>query len=252
MESEIKKIVKKLKNSKYCVALTGAGISTESGIPDFRSKDSGIYNYVSENVFSIELFYTQPEIFYNFARKWLAQVITKKPNKAHYALAKLENKGILKCIITQNIDGLHHKAGSQKVYEVHGNIRTSHCLKCGKEFDFTYVKNELIDKNNIPVKCNLCGGIIKPDVVFFGEQLPQDFMSAIEESKKADLMLVLGTSLTVYPVAMLPEYCDGELIIINNEPTPLDSRATVVINKPLGETFELIEMELAHVADYFV
>ena len=240
MEENIKKIVQKLKKSKYCVAFTGAGISTESGIPDFRGR-KGIYNYVSEDVFSIEMFYKQPEMFYRFAREWLGEIITKTPNKAHIMLAKLEKYGILKSVITQNIDGLHQKAGSKVVYEIHGHIRTAHCLKCGKEFDFQYVKEELVDKNNIPVKCKFCGGIIKPDVVFFGEPLPEDLSKAIEEVQKADLMFILGTSLTVYPAAMLPEYCSGELIIINKDPTPLDSHASVVLHKPLGECFELID-----------
>lgn len=240
MEDKIKDIIKKLKESKYCVAFTGAGISTESGIPDFRGRN-GIYNYISEDVFSIEIFYKQPEIFYKFAREWLGEIITKTPNRAHIVLAKLEKYGILKSIITQNIDGLHQKAGAKIVYEIHGNIRTAHCLKCGRKFEFQYIQVELVDKNNIPVRCKFCGGIIKPDVVFFGESLPEDLSKAIEEARNADLMLILGTSLTVYPAAMLPEYCSGELIIINKDSTPLDSRASVVLHKPLGECFELIE-----------
>ncbi len=238
-QDKIKKIVELLKNSNYATAFTGAGISTESGIPDFRSKN-GIYSYVSENIFSLELFYKKPEVFYEFASKYLFDILSKKPNKAHIVLAKLEQKGYLKCVITQNIDNLHQKAGSKRVYEVHGSFNTSTCLRCGKKFDFNYLVTELKNKK-IPVLCDECKGVIKPDVTFFGESLPEDFTLATAEAQKSDFMFVLGTSLVVYPAAFIPTYVNGSIVIVNKEETPLDSRAEVVIHDSLTKVFADIE-----------
>lgn len=234
------KIAEKIKASKYCVILTGAGISTESGIPDFRSKGSGLYNFIPEETFSIELFMKEPEVFYNFAKEWLPEIITKEPNFAHIAVAKLEEMGFVKCIITQNIDGLHQKAGAKNVLEIHGNFRISHCLKCGKEYKLDYIKTNLLEKNIVPVKCKICDGLVKPDITFFGEMLPDDFEKAILESKKSDLMLILGSSLKVYPAAFLPDYCKGEIVIINNEATEFDNNASIVWHKRLSEAFKEI------------
>ncbi|MBN1899236.1 MAG: NAD-dependent protein deacylase [Spirochaetes bacterium] len=237
--SRVEQLGKRLKQCKYGVALTGAGHSTESGIPDFRSPD-GLYSQISEDVFSIDLFMIKPEIFYAFSKTFLLSILQKNPNQAHVFLADLERRGFLKCIITQNIDGLHQKAGSKRVLQIHGQIQTSHCLGCHKEFDIEYIKDELLEKNQNPVRCNLCSGIVKPDITFFGESLPPDYQKASEEIKKADLLLICGTSLTVYPAALLPRLCSGDIIIINRDPTPMDDEAKIVIHGSLTETFKML------------
>jgi NAD-dependent deacetylase len=243
MLEKIKEIVKSLKNSNYAVVFTGAGISTESGIPDFRTPGKGLYSFIPEETFSLTVFKEEPEVFYKFAQKWFSEFLTVEPNFAHTAIAQLEKMGIVKAVITQNIDSLHIKAGSKNVYEIHGHFRTSHCLNCNKVYSLDYVKTNLIDKKIIPLRCELCNGLIKPDIIFFGEMLPEDFEKSIEEVKKSDLLLILGTSLKVYPAAFLPSFCKGEIIIINKEKTDFDERAKIVLNKNLVEVFKEIMKE---------
>lgn len=234
MIEEFKKIIE---NSNNIVFFGGAGVSTESGIPDFRSKD-GLYNqkydYPPELILSHTFFYNNTEEFYKFYKDKMNS-LKYEPNITHIKLKELEDKGKLKCIITQNIDGLHALAGSKNVLEIHGTIYKNHCIKCNKEYSAEYVFNS----NGIP-RCN-CGGIIKPDVVLYEEPLNESFEEAIRYIQNCDTLIVGGTSLTVYPAASLIRYFKGKnLILINKDKTPYDNIATLVINKKLGEVFKEI------------
>lgn len=216
-------------SAKSIVALTGAGISTGSGIPDFRSA-SGIYSDDKNvNVFDLDAFRRDPSIFYTFAREFYPQVHQAQPNAAHRALAAIEQL----TVITQNVDDYHQRAGSDPVYTVHGNYIFSTCQSCGAR-----VKTEklfpAIGRGDIP-HCH-CGGVYKPDITFFGEMLPeQQWDASISAISRADLVLVLGTSLTVNPAAGLPQYrpFNSKLVIINQDPTPLDYKADLVIHDDL-------------------
>jgi NAD-dependent deacetylase len=218
------------------VALTGAGISTGSGIPDFRSA-SGIYsNERNVNVFDLDAFHRDPSIFYNFAREFYPRVRDARPNAAHRALARWENT----TVVTQNVDDYHQRAGSAPVYTVHGNHIQSTCQSCGGQ-----IKTEelfpTIGNGDIP-HC-ICGGIYKPNITFFGEMLPEyDWNAAVRAMSKADLVLVLGSSLTVYPAAGLPGYrpWNATLAIVNQEPTPLDPEAQLVLHGDLCEVMESV------------
>ena len=211
----------------------GAGVSTESGIPDFRSVD-GIYNmkydYPPEEILSHEFFFEKTEEFYRFYRDKL-YCPNAAPNGAHKALAALEREGRLSAVVTQNIDGLHQAAGSEKVFELHGSVKRNFCVKCGRFYDEDFVMNS----EGIP-RCE-CGGIVKPDVVLYGECLDSDTIEgALTAIADADLLIVGGTSLTVYPAAGFVSYFKGEdLVLINRDPTPLDSKASLVIRDPVGE-----------------
>lgn len=234
MIEEFKKIIE---NSNNIVFFGGAGVSTESGIPDFRSRD-GLYNqkydYPPELILSHTFFYNNTEEFYKFYKDKMNS-LKYEPNITHIKLKELEDKGKLKCIITQNIDGLHALAGSKNVLEIHGTIYKNHCIKCNKEYSAEYVFNS----NGIP-RCN-CGGIIKPDVVLYEEPLNESFEEAIRYIQNCDTLIVGGTSLTVYPAASLIRYFKGKnLILINKDKTPYDNIATLVINKKLGEVFKEI------------
>lgn len=224
-----------LKESGRTVFLGGAGVSTASGIPDFRSahglymqKKSGI-SY--EEMLSIDYYRAHTEEFYDFMRNVMLYP-DARPNPAHYALAKLEQDGLLEVVITQNIDGLHQAAGSKNVIELHGNEDRYICQKCGKVYDMRYV----MDQEGVP-RCS-CGGGLKPDVVLYGETLNEgDLGRAVQYALDADLMLVGGTSLVVYPVAGLVQYLrrDARLVILNRDPTPCDSRAQLIIREDLSE-----------------
>lgn len=211
----------------------GAGVSTESNIPDFRSTD-GLYNqqydYPPETILSHTFYVRKTEEFYRFYRnKMLAP--GAKPNKAHLALAKLEREGRLKAVITQNIDGLHQAAGSREVLELHGSVHRNHCLRCGKFYGLEAIENS----SGIP-RCS-CGGMIKPDVVLYEEGLDMDVLNrAVNYISRADVLIVGGTSLTVYPAARLIDYYRGhKLVLINRDATALDSRADLVISGKIGE-----------------
>jgi NAD-dependent deacetylase len=215
------------------VALTGAGISTGSGIPDFRSA-SGIYsNEKNVNVFDLDAFFRDPSIFYNFAYEFYPQVRGAQPNAAHCALADWQKRGKEVTVITQNVDDYHQRAGSEPVYTVHGNHIQSTCQSCG----FVTKTEELysaIERGEIP-HCD-CGGVYKPNITFFGEMLPEyDWNASVQAMTEADLVLVLGTSLSVYPAASLPGYrrWNARLVIINRDPTPLDNEAQLVIHEDL-------------------
>lgn len=216
----------------------GAGVSTESGIPDFRSKD-GLYNqkyqYPPEEILSHTFFIENTEEFYKFYTAKLNS-LKYKPNITHFKLVELEKIGKLKSIVTQNIDGLHHKAGSKVVYELHGSVLRNYCLKCHKAYDAQFV----FETNGIP-KCT-CGGIIKPDVVLYEEELDDIVVdSAINAISSADMLIVAGTSLTVYPASGFIRYFKGKyLIIINKDKTSYDERADLVINDSLGNVFKYL------------
>ncbi len=218
-------MLRELRGVGSAVVLTGAGVSTASGIPDFRGP-GGIYSKVSPEVFDIDSFMSHPERYYRIEREILREALDVKPNVTHILIAKLEKMGLIEAVITQNIDGLHRKAGSSKVIELHGNISTGSCLRCGRRF-----RREEIDKMlravDVP-RCE-CGGIIKPDVVFFGEMLPpQALNEGMRLAAESDLMVVMGSSLVVHPAATLPSITvrnGGKLIIVNRGETTLDHLA---------------------------
>ena len=224
--------------SSSIVFFGGAGVSTESGIPDFRSVD-GLYHqkydYPPETILSHTFWEENPEEFYRFYRDKLI-VKGAKPNAAHLRLAKLEQKGKLRAVVNQNIDGLHQMAGSENVLELHGSIYRNHCKKCGREYGLDAVKNS----EGVP-KCE-CGGIIKPDVVLYGENLNDDVMNrAAKAINEAQVLIVGGTSLSVWPAASLIDYFRGNhLIVINKTQAERDSFADLVIREPIGEVFSQI------------
>ncbi len=240
MNDKIKKLNEILSKSHSAVFFGGAGVSTESGIPDFRSVD-GLYNqkykYPPETILSSDFFFSQTKEFYRFYRDKML-CLDAKPNGAHIKLAEMEQKGKLSAVITQNIDGLHQKAGSKKVYELHGSVHRNYCRKCGKLFDAEY----MLKSEGVP-HCD-CGGLIKPDVVLYGEQLDDNVVTgAVNAIAKADTLIIGGTSLVVYPAAGLINYFRGNnLVIINMSPTSADSSADLLIESKIGEVFGQINI----------
>ncbi len=236
MDNKIEEILKLIDNSNNIVFFGGAGVSTESGIPDFRSKD-GLYNqkydYPPEEILSHSFFMNNISEFFKFYREKMNS-LKYKPNITHRKLAELERVGKLKAVVTQNIDGLHQKAGSKKVFELHGSIYKNHCMKCHKFYSAEYV----FDSKDIP-RCT-CGGIIKPNVVLYEEGLDENtYNNAIISIQNADMLIVGGTSLTVYPASGLINYFRGNnLVLINRDTTPFDNVAALVINESLGKVFE--------------
>ena len=229
MNTDCRVFLELLSSAKHCVVLTGAGISTLSGIPDFRGKN-GFYKRTdidTEKIFDIHYFRRDPDYYYTHARDFIYDLDEKEPNIVHTELARLESMGIVKAILTQNIDLLHQKAGSRRVLELHGSPSRHYCFDCGKVYPFEEIVAMLGSGNN--VRCSVCGGIVKPEIVFFGEPLDSDILGqADDEAQAADVMVVLGSSLTVYPAAALPEMAarrGGKLAIVNADPTPLDSMA---------------------------
>jgi len=221
------------RKAKRAVVLTGAGISTPSGIPDFRSEGTGLWSRDEPmEVASLSAFRTSPERFFNWFHPLASQIFNAKPNAAHMALAEMEESGCLQAIVTQNIDALHQKAGSKHVVEMHGTCRTLSCTECFKQFESELLLQPYLEMGKIPL-CPSCNGILKPDVILFGEQLPQSaWIEAQRVARQCDLMLVAGSSLEVLPVAGLPMQAldrGAHLIVINNTPTYLDVRADVVI-----------------------
>lgn len=231
MENKLQELICKSGN---IVFFGGAGVSCESGIPDFRSTD-GLYNqtyrYPPEEILSHHFFLQQPEEFFRFYRDKMLYP-DAKPNDAHLALAKLEKCGKLKAIVTQNIDGLHQAAGSRNVLELHGSVHRNHCTGCGR----AYSLEEVMHAEGIP-RCSRCNGIIKPDVVLYEESLDEDtLMKSIRAISQAELLIVGGTSLNVYPAAGLLRYFKGDdLVVINKTPTPADSAASLVIQDSIGK-----------------
>lgn len=232
-----------LRKAEQGWALTGAGISTASGIPDFRGPQGLWRQYNPEEVSTITGFYRNPQAFYAFWLKRFQVIAQAQPNIGHKLLAALEKKGVLKGVITQNIDGLHQRAGSQRVLEVHGHARSGTCLSCGRNYSLEWMATEVQGRGE--ARCQ-CGGLVKPDVVLFGEPLTPAFEEAQRELSKADLLFVLGTSLTVWPVAGLVPYAlshGARLIIANAEPTPYDLYSDVLLRGDLVMMSELLAQE---------
>lgn len=224
-----------IEESSNIVFFGGAGVSTESGIPDFRSVDglySLKYDYPPEQMLSHDFFVRKPEEFFRFYRDKIL-VTDIEPNPAHLKLAQWEAEGKLKAIVTQNIDGLHQKAGSEVVYELHGSIHRNFCRKCGK----FYTAQQLMEMDNVP-KCS-CGGIIKPDVVCYGESLNSGVLhAAMDAIARADMLIIGGTSLVVYPAAGLIDLFEGKhLVLINKTATQRDAMADLIIREPIGKVF---------------
>lgn len=225
-----------------CVALTGAGVSTESGIPDFRSPTGIWARYDPMEYATIDAFRRDPVKVWDFYARRLEVLKDAEPNPAHLALAELERRGLVEAVITQNIDRLHERAGSRNLLEVHGSIRTSRCLRCGERVPFDEIVR-LLEHAPAP-PCPRCGRILKPDVVMFGELMPErEIERAFELARSAGLLLVVGSSLEVYPVAALPQEtldAGGALAIVNKGPTPYDDRAEVVIDAPAAATLQAV------------
>lgn len=236
-----------LKESRYAVALTGAGISTPSGIPDFRSPGTGLWEKVDPvEVATIWAFTAAPRKVFDFLAPLEQLLARAEPNSAHQALAQLEAKGRLKAVITQNIDGLHQKAGSQNVIEVHGNTRQVVCLRCRKKEPMEVFRQMMAKGQSDPryYPTCACGGLLKPDVTLFGEALPEEAMAqALAHARSADAFLVAGSSLTVQPAASLPQLATengARLLIVNLQPTPLDDKADALIRAPAEEALPLL------------
>ena len=240
--TKIEKLQNLIDSSSRIVFFGGAGVSTESGIKDFRSVDglySQTYKFPPEAILHRDFFRSRPQDFYDFYRaKMICDGVF--PNAAHKKLAELERAGRLSCVITQNIDGLHTEAGSKTVYELHGSIHRNYCVKCGQTYPLAHIKN----CEGVP-KCT-CGGIVRPDVVLYGEGLDSDTVDlAITAISESDLLIVGGTSLMVYPAAGLLSYYRGkELVLINRDATAYDSEATLIIREPIGKTLEQIKANL--------
>lgn len=239
MEDQIQRAVQCIKESKGIMVLTGAGISTESGIPDFRSPGTGLWEKMDPmEALSTKTLLNHPEKFYRQGFQILTSMKDALPNTAHRVLAKMEEEGIVDLLVTQNIDNLHQKAGSKKVYEVHGHVRSGSCLECQEEMLLDKMENKVAD-GEIPPRCEHCGGIVRPNVVMFGDALPPCFDMAMDAIRKYDLLIVIGSSLEVGPVNYLAYLCK-KLMIINLGPTAYDSRADLIIRQKAGEALTSI------------
>ena len=241
--SQIIELADLIKSSKSAVFFGGAGVSTESDIPDFRS-ESGLYaakknyGYPPETLISHTIFSSNPELFFRYYKENLI-ARGAKPNQAHIALAQLEKRGLMAAIITQNIDGLHQAAGSENVLELHGTNWKQFCIDCGAKYSLDYILEPGNCKGGVIPKCEKCGGIVRPDVVLYGEGLDGRVIgAAVEAISKADLMIVGGTSLVVYPAAGLLRYFSGKsLVLINKSQTSADEEARIVIRDSIGKVF---------------
>ncbi|WP_022851473.1 SIR2 family NAD-dependent protein deacylase [Limisalsivibrio acetivorans] len=234
-----------LDESGRIIFFTGAGISTESGIPDYRSPGTGLWrNLGAGEGLGIDDFNENPAAFYETFTPLYDVFRNAQPNSGHSFMARMQQTGRLKSVITQNIDGLHARAGSVIVRELHGTLETSSCMKCGMSFATKKVFRWVSDGMNPPL-CPSCNGVIKPDVVFFGEELPADTIdNAVKDSMECDLFVVAGSSLAVMPAALMPGYAKSAgaaVVIINNMPTPYDTMAQLVIHNPIGEVISELE-----------
>ena len=240
-EVKVKKLQEIIDESQRIVFFGGAGVSTESGIPDFRSVD-GLYHqkfkYPPETMLSHTFFKQNTWDFFDFYKNRVIPA-DPKPNAAHLKLAELEKAGKLIGVVTQNIDGLHQAAGSEKVYELHGSVLRNYCTNCGKFFDYKYI----LEASGIP-ECDVCGSVVKPDVILYEEGLDNDtLVGAVNAISSADTMIVAGTSLVVYPAAGLLQYFRGKwLVLINRDPTPADKSANLVIHDKVGEVLSCIKV----------
>lgn len=243
---EIRKLQEMIDKSSNIVFFGGAGVSTESNIPDFRSED-GLYHLKydvpPETIISHTFFLRHPEEFYRFYKERML-CLDAEPNPAHRKLAKLEAAGKLTAVVTQNIDGLHQAAGSKTVYELHGSTLRNYCTRCGKFYPVSFIEEAGGKGDGVP-RCTDCGGIVKPDVVLYEEGLDEATIEgAVSAIRRADMLIVGGTSLAVYPAAGLIRYFRGDdLVVINKQPTPADGMATLLVNKPIGQALSETEGE---------
>ncbi len=256
LDALIDKLAELIINAKRIVIFTGAGVSTESGIPDFRSP-GGIWDRFDPDDFTYQKFVRDPE---SRRKQWQmlhegGLTTEANPNQAHYAIAELDRLGKLDCVITQNVDNLHQKAGvsDNKVFELHGNMQWAICMSCGRRYPFEQIKARLDAGEEIP-DCGACHGILKPDAVFFGEALPADVLTeATHRSHNCDLFIVIGSTLVVYPAAYMPIYANNsgaKLVIINLSSTPMDGQATVVIRAKAGETMSRVLQRVTEKNDH--
>ena len=247
MDETSARLARLIRENQPCVVLTGAGVSTESGIPDFRSPTGIWAEFDPLEYASLEAFRRDPAKVWRFYAPRFAMLTEAEPNRAHLALAELERRGVLRAVVTQNIDLLHERAGSREVVEVHGSIRTSSCLECGATYSLEEVVS-LIDAGEGAPRCAQCASVLKPDVVFFDEMLSQEAMErATELAEQAALLLVLGSSLEVYPVADLPHAtlaAGGCVAVVNRGPTWVDSRAALRLDRSVGEVLESVAIAL--------
>ena len=261
MNENISELFSLISESKHCIALTGAGVSTLSGIRDFRGKN-GLYKEMdAEKIFDVDYFFKDPSFYYSHSKDFIYNLDQKKPSIVHTVLGKLEEHGFLKVIITQNIDLLHTKGGNKKVIEIHGSAQAHYCPKCQnssaaeeavlaekiKEKGFMAFEEaaSIVQSGEMP-RCKKCNAVLKPAITFFGESLPVHALAAAEkEAKAADLMLVLGTSLTVYPAAGLPQITrqnGGKIVIVNNMETPMDTHAVFCFNDLESVFLEILSL----------
>lgn len=245
LEEKIENFQKIYDNSDSIVFFGGAGVSTESGIPDFRSQD-GLYSqqwkYPPETIISRSFFDANPVEFYRFYREKLI-IKNIEPNTAHFQLAKMEEKGKLKAVVTQNIDGLHQKAGSRNVFELHGSTLRNFCMDCGAEYGIDFIAESETSPDKLP-RCAKCGGLVKPDVVLYEESLDQNVINgAVNAIKNADTLIIGGTSLVVYPAAGLIDYFRGKnIVLINKSATAGDARANLVIHESIGKVLGMLKI----------
>lgn len=245
LEEKIENFQKIYDNSDSIVFFGGAGVSTESGIPDFRSQD-GLYSqqwkYPPETIISRSFFDANPVEFYRFYREKLI-IKNIEPNTAHFQLAKMEEKGKLKAVVTQNIDGLHQKAGSRNVFELHGSTLRNFCMDCGAEYGIDFIAESENSPDKLP-RCSKCGGLVKPDVVLYEESLDQNVINgAVNAIKNADMLIIGGTSLVVYPAAGLIDYFRGKnIVLINKSATAGDARANLVIHESIGKVLGMLKI----------
>ncbi len=244
-ETAIDRLAELLTDARDAVALTGAGISTESGIPDFRSPQTGLYATIDPMEYlSVDALNTRPEQFW----KYFVEIFVlpeAEPNAGHMALAWLEENGYLSAIITQNIDGLHHKAGSQLVFEIHGHLRTVHCTVCERTWPMEEAVSQ-VQAGKLP-SCGECGAALRPDVVLFGDQMPAAFQEAFNATQSADLVMVVGSSLSVSPANMLA-FQGNRLAIVNRDPTAADNEAALAIHASAGQTLTALVEKLTTAA----
>ena len=246
-EKEIDRAAELIQGAKHLIAFTGAGHSTASGIPDFRSPGSGLWETANPMlVASIWAFRLNPQTFYDWIRPMAETLLNAPPNPAHHALAKLEEMGVLRAIITQNIDNLHQRAGSRRVLELHGHMREATCIRCYAKVPVDPMVERFILNGKVP-RCQ-CGGVLKPDVILFGEQLPVRVLNqAMAEARRADLILVAGSSLEVTPAADIPYLaaeCGARSIIVNLQPTAFDAQADVVIHSDVADILPRIVVQV--------
>lgn len=241
LQHDAEDFLERLRTARSAVVLTGAGVSTDSGIPDFRGP-SGLYSKISQRTFEIDFFQNSPEAYYEIAIEHIHTLADKEPNATHHLLSRLESKGLIKAVITQNIDGLHQKAGSRNVIEFHGDVTRFYCTRCGKEFDRTFVDAQ-IRSRKIPT-CDVCSSLIRPGIVFYGDAIPMDALSDSQAlADTAGLFIAMGSSLAVNPAAsMAVRACQtgGQLCIINRGSTNLDGLADLRIEADLKQFSEIL------------